>query len=236
MYVYDKRPSQGFDYANCVLGPQRYSHAGTNGRRGLGGVPGVRFGNVERQGAVLHKGTWDPARFKCVAMKSLLLEETKNGTADREKPKSPRVFGARLPGHPSRSDQMAPVRLVSDDSQGTQGCGSGAPFPEAFLQLAADARPLTTDTANPQWVSTPRVPLILFTSRQGDWRIGHRRVITVFDRPGMLIEKTVPTVFRQAKTKFKVEAQSVTFASHFDTYLFKITFLSITCLSCHDHV
>ena len=35
----------------------------------------------------------------------------------------------------------------------------------------------------------------------------------------MLIEKTVPTVFAQAKAKFNVEGDSVTFAAHLDSYL-----------------
>ena len=43
--------------------------------------------------------------------------------------------------------------------------------------------------------------------------------ITIFDRPGMLIEKTVPTVFRQAKVKSGVQADSVTFAAHYDSYI-----------------
>jgi hypothetical protein len=34
-----------------------------------------------------------------------------------------------------------------------------------------------------------------------------------------LIERTVPTVFEQAKAKYGVEAESVTYAAHSDTYL-----------------
>jgi hypothetical protein len=218
MYVYDQkspliqRTSQAYDYSNCVLGPQRYS------RRGLGGVPGVRYGNVERPGGVVHKGNLADGTVRVRSNEVLLLEETSDGTRTGKTTVVPGFLALEYKG--SQADmtkwlQFAWFEMTAKIPRVTDR----APFPGSLPSIGGSPRPLTTDTANPQWIVDSSSTSDPFYESSGGFANRSPRVITIFDRPGMLIERIVPTVFQQAKAKFGVEAESVTFAAHFDTYL-----------------
>jgi hypothetical protein len=98
------------------------------------------------------------------------------------------------------------------------GVTNRAVFPGNLPSIGGSLRQLTTDNKKPHWFVDSASTADPFYDSSG---VAHRsrRSITIFDRPGMLIEKTVPTVFIQAKSKFGVDADSVTFAAHYDSYL-----------------
>jgi len=92
-------------------------------------------------------------------------------------------------------------------------------FPGTLPSVGGGQRQLTTDATNPQWLVDSASTTDPFYESAGGLANRSPQSITIFDRPGMLIERTVPSAFEQAKAKFNVEGESVTFAAHLDSYL-----------------
>ncbi len=232
MYIYDRpsparplrqeepvilRPTQRYDYSNCVAGSQRYSDAGSRSGRGLGGVSGVRFGGVEQQGAVIHSGTLVGGAVKVRSGEILRIEETQNGTPTGRTQPVPGFLALEYKGGQAAVTKWLQFAWFELTAR-IPGVTDRAVFPGSLPPVGGRQRLLTTAPTQPQWIVDSESSTDPYYESAG---LAHRspQGITIFDRPGLLIERTVPTVFEQAKAKSGVEADSVTFAAHLDTYL-----------------
>ena len=232
MYIYDRglstlrprrneqlfivRPSQRVDYSRYVTGSQRSNDAGNRSGGGLGGVSGVRFGRVEQQGAVIHSGTLGDGKVEVRSGERLEIEETRKGTP---------IGRTIVPGFIAleyKSDHAAVSKWLQfawfELTASIPGVTNRAIFPGSLPPVGGRQRPLTIAPNQPQWIVDSESGTDPYYESVG---LVHRspQSTTIFDRPGTLIEKTIKTVFTQAKAKSGVEAVSVTFAAHFDSYL-----------------
>ena len=232
MYIYDRplrgrryphhgepnllRLSQSYSYSNYLLHSQQYGDIGS--RSGLDADDGseVRFARVEQQGAVIHSGTLGRGKVEVRSGERLEIEEMRKGTP---------IGRAIVPGYLAleyKGDRAAVTRWLQfawfELTANIPGVHSRAVFPGSLPSIGGNQRQLTTSISKPQWFVDSASTADPFYESAG---LAHRsrESITIFDRPGMLIERTVPTVFKQAKAKSKVQADSVTFAAHYDSYL-----------------
>ena len=85
------------------------------------------------------------------------------------------------------------------------GVTSRAVFPGSLSPEGGRQRLLTMDPTQPQWIVDSASCTDPFYEAAGFANLSPQST-TIFDRPGMLIERTVKTVFEQAKAKSGVEA------------------------------
>lgn len=220
MYIYDRQLglSPPHDYLNYVPGSKRYSDAGSRSGLGLGGVSGVRFARVEQQGAVIHSSTLGTGTVEIRSGEVLILEEMRNGKPTGKTKSLSGFLALEYKGNQAPVTkwlQFAWFELTAN----IPGVTNRAVFPGSLPSIGGSPRQFTTNINTPQWFVDSASPTDPFYDSAGGLAIGSTQSITIFDRPGMLIEKTVPTVFEQAKAKSGVKADSVAFAAHFDTYL-----------------
>jgi len=218
MYIYD-RPSQNHYYSNCVPSSQRASSIWSLRELGSVGASGVRFARVEQQGKLIHRGTLDEGQIKVRSGERLEIEELENDTP---------VDRAIVPGFIALEYKGNEVKVAGTKwlqfawfelTANMPGVTKPAVFPGTLPSIIGGSpRPFTTDITKPQWfvdsasANDPFYDSAGFVHRS-------RKSITIFDRPGMLIEKTVPRVFEQVEKNFSVKADSVTFAAHYQSYL-----------------
>lgn len=202
---------------NCISDLHWHNAIGSMGGLASGNFSGVRFARVQQQGKVIHSGTLDGGWVKVRSGERLEIEEMQKGVP---------ISRIILPGFLAieyKGDQAAITNWLQfgwfELTANIPGVANRAVFPGSLPSvIGGSPRPFTTDITNPQWfvdsasANDPFYDSASFAHRS-------RKSITIFDRPGMLIEKTVPTVFEQAKAKSGVDAESVIFAAHFDSYL-----------------
>jgi hypothetical protein len=210
------RPSQRYDYSTCITGSQRSSDAGSRSGRGLGGVSGVRFGRVEQQGEVIHSGTLRGGEVEVRSDERLEIEETRKGTP---------IGRTTVPGFVAieyKGEQASVSKWLQfawfELTASIPGVTHRAVFPGSLPPVRGRQRPLTIAPNRPQWIVDSESGTDPYYESVG---LVHRspQSATIFDKPGTLIEKTTKMVFTQAKAKSGVEADSVMFAAHFDSYL-----------------
>ena len=231
MYIYDhpstgsRRPHNekpGFlrvsqsHYASNSLLPSQYGDIESGSGLGADDGSGVRFARVEQQGQVIHGGTLGRGKVEVRSGERLEIEEMRKGTP---------IGRAIVPGYLAleyKGDQAAVTKWLQfawfELTANIRGVTDRAVFPGSLPSIGGNPRQFTTDISKPQWFIDSANSADPFYDSAG---LAHRsrESITIFDRPGMLIERTVPTVFKQAKAKSKVQADSVTFAAHYDSYL-----------------